>query len=139
MRDATIAGDYAKVIDHTYPTAVKELGGRKKAIEFMESSMKQFKDKGISITKYEVSEPVDFHTEGDNTFVVVPATLEMKVPAGKIRGKTYLLGISSDKGKSWKFLDGTGLHDKEFRDKVLPKMPAKLKLPERGKPEIIKN
>ena len=101
--------------------------------------MMQIKGKGYSLTKYEVSEPGDFHTEGDNTFVVVPATMEMKFSAGKIRSKTFLLGISSDKGKSWTFLDGTGLHNKEFRDQVVPKMPVKLKLPERSKPEIIKD
>jgi hypothetical protein len=137
--DATIGGDYAKVIDHTYPAAVKELGGRKEAIELTEASAKQMKDKGCSITKYEVSDPGDFHTQGDNTFVVVPISMELKFPAGKILDNSYLLGISSDSGKSWKFLDGTSLQDEESRAKVLPKMPATLKLPKKGKPEIIKD
>ena len=62
----------------------------------------------------------------------------MTFPAGRILAKTYLLGISPDGGKSWTFLDGTGLQSKEVREKVLPTMPAKLKLPELSPPQIIK-
>ncbi|OWK40794.1 hypothetical protein [Fimbriiglobus ruber] len=137
--DATVAGDYAKVIDNTYPTLVKELGGRDKALAAAEAAMKQLAAKGFAIKKYEVGEPDKFYTEGDNTFVVLPAVLHMALPVGKIRTKSYLLGISSDGGKTWKFLDGTSLQRKEFRERVLPKMPADLKLPEMSKPEIEKN
>ncbi len=139
IADATISGDYAKVIDYTHPAVLKEAPGRKEAIERIEASFKQMKDAGFSVTKYEVGDPGGFHTQGENTFVVVPTSMEMKSPAGKILDTSYLLGISSDRGKSWKFLDGSGLQNDESRDKVLPKMPATLKLPEKGKPQIIKD
>lgn len=139
MRDATLAGDCARLIDNTYPTAVEELGGRKNAIEVAEASMKEMKRKGFAIVKYDFSEPGDFYVEGDNTFVVLPATIEMKFPTGKILSKSYLLGISPDAGKSWKFIDGSGLQDKEANGKLLPKMPIKLKLPYYVKPEVIED
>jgi hypothetical protein len=59
----------------------------------------------------------------------------MKHPKGKFIVKSYLLGISSDNGKTWKFVDGAGLDDKITGG--LPKLPAKLKLPEKQKPEQI--
>jgi hypothetical protein len=136
MGAATIAGEYGKVMDHTYPAVVKAAGGREKVIEATKALMDKLKDQGITVTKYDVGEPGAFHTEGDNTFVVVPTVTEMKTPKGTLRGKSYLLGISPD-GKAWTFVDGAGLQNRQFREKVLPKMPAKLKLPEQSKPELI--
>src|ERR1700722_15964819 len=108
MADATIAGDYAKLIDHTYPPAVEAQGGRKEAVQSAEATMKLMNDKGFTITKYEVGEPGNFYSEGGNTFVVIPSTMEMKFPAGKAIQKPYLLGISSDAGKTWSFIDCSG-------------------------------
>jgi hypothetical protein len=138
MSDAFLQGKYDKLLDHTWPEAVKTLGGRKKAIEFLETAMQQMKQAGVSLEKYDVGEPGDFYKEGDNTFVVVPTTLEMKVKKERYRQKGYLLGISTDGGKTWKFVDGAGLANEKEREKVLPKLPAKLKLPEPSKPEAIK-
>lgn len=139
MLDAFVKGDYAKTIDFTYPGVVKELGGRKKAIEMTETAMKEMKAKGIEFKEVKLGDPGEFLTEGKNTFVVVPTINEMTFPKGTLRGKFYLLGISPDGGKSWTFADGTGMQDKELRDKILPKLPEKLNLPEVAKPEIFPN
>lgn len=138
LGEATVGGQYAKVIDQTYPAVVRHLGGREKAIALTEAAVKELEQKGFAIKAYEVGEPGEFHREGDNTFVVVPTRMEVASQVGKIAGKSYLLGISSDGGTSWKFVDGSGIHDPKLRDKLLPKMPAKLKLPETMKPEIVK-
>lgn len=50
---------------------------------------------------------------------------------------SYLLGISPDKGKTWTFVDGSGLQNEKARKAVLPALPDSLKLPAKGKPEII--
>jgi hypothetical protein len=86
-----------------------------------------------------VVRPGEFLTEGDYTFVVVPTKLDMTIPCGKAVAKSYLLGISPDGGKTWKFVDGSGMENKEFREKGLPKLPAKLKLPVKEMPEITKD
>lgn len=137
--DATLKEDFAKVIDHTLDTLVKELGGREKAIKAASAMFKQMKAEGLKMKAFKVGEPGDLLGEGSHTFVVVPTTLELAVPGGNVIGKSYLLGISPDMGKTWRFADGSGLDDKDFRDRVLPKLPAKLKLPEKGKFEFIKD
>ena len=134
---ATIAGDFAKVIDQTYPTAIEQIGGREKAIEITTNSMKQMKAQGISVEKFEAGEPSKPSTASSNTFVVVPTVVEMKLPVGRVRVKSFMLGISTDGQKTWKFLDGAGLQKKDFRGKMLPKLPADLKLPEISKPEFV--
>jgi hypothetical protein len=137
--DATVKGDFAAVFDHTYPPVVEKFGGRAKAIEFTESSLKKMKSQGFALKRFEIGEPGEFFVEGDNVFVVVPTKIEMIFSAGTIRSKSYLLGISSDGKKTWSFVDGAGLRSEEARKAVLPKMPDKLKLPELAKPEIIKD
>ncbi len=138
LGDATLKGNYAKVIDSTHDKLVQEMGGRDQAIKTVEMLMQTLKDKGVTMTSYKASDPGEFLTEGGNTFVVVPTVLEMKVPDAKVIAKSYLLGISSD-GKTWKFADGSGLQTQDVRDKILPKLPAKLKLPAIEKPEVIKD
>jgi hypothetical protein len=137
--EATVKGDYAKVIDYTYEGLVKELGGKTEAIEATETLMKQLTDKGITFKSFKVGDPGEFFARGGNTFVIVPTTAEMGIPNGKIIAKSYLLGISSDGGKTWKFVEGFSLDKKDFRDRILPKLPDKLKLPEKQQPEIIKD
>ncbi|MSR57503.1 MAG: c-type cytochrome [Planctomycetaceae bacterium] len=139
LSDATLKGDYAKVIDLTYEELVEELGGRDEAIKLIEATMKQLAAQGITIKSSQVGAAGDFLTEGDYTFVILPTTVEMAFRGGKATGKSYLLGISPDDGKTWKFADGAGLETKEIRDRVLPKLPAKLKLPEKQKSVIIKD
>jgi hypothetical protein len=138
MGDATVKGDFAKVFDYVYPAVVKKLGGRDKAIEVTEASTKKMTEKGLAIRKFKVGEPGDFYTEGDNVFVVVPTTVEMSSSAGRIIVKSYLLGISSDNKKSWKFVDGVGVSKEEARKQLLPKMPEKLELPQLERPQIVK-
>jgi hypothetical protein len=135
-----LKGDHAKVVDLTYPKIVEIIGGRDKMRATLETAMKQMKDRGFSIRSLQVEEPAEILTEGNNTFAVVPTTIEMTAPGGKLVGKSYLLGISADGGKTWKFIDGAGLATKQMRDLVLPsKLPARLKLPAKQDPQFIKD
>jgi hypothetical protein len=139
LGDATLKGDHAKVIDYTYEGIVKKLGGRAKAIETTDQIMKMLRGQGITFKSFEPGTPGEFHNEGGMTFVIVPTVVEMTLPMGRMIAKSYLLGISSDGGKTWTFADGAGLANKEQRDQVLPKLPAKLKLPEKQQPQIIRD
>jgi hypothetical protein len=131
--------DYAKVIDLTYPKAIELMGGREKAIRAVESEMKKAEDIGVSVASVTIGEPGEFLAEGKNTFVIVPSTTEMTAPGGKIVARSYLLGVSPDGGKTWTFIDGSGLRTPERRKLILPKLPGKLKLPEYHKPEFVKD
>jgi hypothetical protein len=136
---AVLKGDYAKVADLTYPKVVEQMGGRDKTIATIKKTMKQLKEQGFALLSYKVDDPGEFLTEAENTFVVVPTTNQMTAPGGKMVGKSYLLGISSDGGKTWRFVEGSALGNKTMRDKYLPKLPAKLKLPKHQKPNLVKD
>lgn len=136
---ATMKGDYAKVIDMTHPGLVKALGGREKAIQTAKDAMAQVAKQGITLKSFTTGDPEEFFVEGKNTFVVVPNSVVMNFPGGKLVGKSFLLGISDDDGKTWKFAEGSGLHDTKENEKSLPKFPAKLKLPAKEPPVITKD
>jgi hypothetical protein len=137
--EAIKAEDYAKVIDLTYSKVVETMGGREKMIDALKDGMKELKEKGFKFRSLEVGEPGEILSEGSNTFVVVPTTTEMMAPGGKIVVKSYLLGISTDGGKAWTFVDGNGIGTVEKREQILPKLPEKLKLPDAHDPKFIKD
>jgi hypothetical protein len=129
LAKAVVKQDYAGVIDLTHPAIVKEMGSRMKAIELIELMMK---GAGFSYKEMKVGDPGEFHSQGANTFVVIPIKLEVNSPRGLLRGDSYLLGISPDDGKTWTFVEGYSM---EKAEKLLPKLPEKLKLPDLKKPD----
>jgi hypothetical protein len=134
-----LKGDFKEFTAFVYPPVLKNMGGRDKVVEQLTKLAKDMKEKGLEFRTATVADPTDSATAGDERYVVVPYTLEMKAPGGKLTGKTYLLAISTDKGKTWAFVDGAGLQDEGLRKKALPNLPARLKLPKVEKPTFEKD
>ena len=134
--DHTVGGQIEKLIDLTYDTVVEVMGGREAAIKVITEGFKNMKAQGIAVTSLDIGEAGELATEGKNTFIIVPTKLRLSAPKAKILAESYLLGISSDAGKSWKFVDGAGLQDQATKAKVLPKLPEKFTLPEPKKPQV---
>ena len=131
---ATIAGDWTTVADSTYGKVVEQMGGRQKMLSDMKIVMTQLKEQGMAITSFNVGTPGEPVSDGGRIFSVVPVSVELSGQKGKLHSKGYLLAISEDKGKSWKYVDGSGMANKTIKEKIFPKLPAKLKLPEIQKP-----
>jgi hypothetical protein len=140
VAQATVKGDCGKLADLTYPTVVKMMGGRDKMIVAVETGLKNMKDKGYEFVSAKVGEASPLVRGGPEVFTVVPFILEMKVPEGKVRINSYLLGISKNKGKTWTFVDaGKIADDPKLTKKLLPNLPATLKLPKKEKPVFQKD
>ncbi len=137
MSLAMAKGDYETIVDLTYHTVFRELGGKQEAVEITATFMKEMAERGYILTACSAGEPSELFREAENTFVVVPTKTEMNAPVGKVVADSYLLGISPNGGKTWTFVDGSGLATQEARDQVLPKLPAGLKLPEPKTPMIL--
>ena len=134
---AVLERDYAKVADLTYPKIIEEMGGKEKMIELTTKAMKTLKDQGITST----STHRQARRPGDRRQDRVrrgPTAIMMSGPKIKIESESYLLGVSTDGGKTWKFADGAGLSASKFRDKIFLSLPAGLKLPEPKAPSITK-
>lgn len=136
MNQAVARGDCAKAVDLTYQGLIDFVGGKEKLIALTESMLKTMKSQGIELISSKLSEPGEIVKEDGKSYIVFPTLSEVKAPQGKMRVKSCLLGISIDDGKSWKFVDGAGLASKEAKDKILPNLPARVKLPA---PEVTKD
>ncbi len=124
---ATLKEDYDTLFDLTHPKVVEPLGGKEKFVEATKGVMKKMKDAGIAFTSFKIGEPTDPVRGGKEVFVVVPTTAELDTPKGKATATSYLLGVSADNGKTWRFVDGAA-GAAETR-KMFPDLPKSVTLP----------
>jgi len=121
--------DYAKVADLTWRGAIDEAGGREAFIEIVRELLKMVEDKGIKFEATEAREPANVISDGTYTFAAVPTRTWFRTAKGRWVGESFALGISTDGGKTWTFIDGASLSTAEERNAFVPKIPAALVLP----------
>ena len=131
---ALTSGNYARLVDLTYPKLVEIIGGRDKMIETLRRGTEDLKAQGSAILGAEVSEPKKVVTVGNSQFAIVPMIVRVKVSQGILRSNGYLIAVSENRGKTWTFIDGAGLHkaqagEREALERILPGFPAELSLP----------
>ena len=130
---AIVAGDQKTVVDLTHPKVVQMMGSRDGMIILLERTAREMKSRRTFIRSVEFEEPVDMQGWGDELFGVVPFTLEMALGDRRAMQKSYLIGVSSDGGKTWTFVDGAQA-DRAMVQRLFPNFPNKLRLPERQEP-----
>lgn len=128
---AMVASKYGVVLDLTYPAILDLMGGREKALGYVEKQIDAMKEQGISIVSFTAGDPSEIKPGGSELFAAIPTVMEMKAPQMKITGKSFLVAISQDQGKSWTFADGANLTP-EIMKAMFPKFPPDLKLPEKS-------
>ena len=132
---AFIGGDYARLVDLTYPKLVELIGGRAKMISFIEKDMKEMKAQGVEVISMSFDDPTQVIKIGEQWFAVLPSTMKMKVPDGILVGKSFMLGISGDNGERWTFVGGSALDEKAIKT-LFPAAVGKLKIPKEEKPVL---
>ena len=119
--------DYAKVIDLTYPKVVEIGGGREKLLAQMTDEMKSWEAGGVELISSTASSPSQFVSDASGIYAVVPVTTKIKAQTGTFQTEGSLIGISTDGGQSWTFVDATGKDQTELK-KILPNLD-KLNVP----------
>lgn len=119
--------DYEKVIDLTYPKVVEVGGGREKLLAAMTEEVKSMESEGVEIISSNASAPTQIVHDTGGIFAVVPVTSKVKAQEGTFQTEGSLIGISTDGGQSWTFVDASGKDLTELK-KVLPNLD-KLNLP----------
>jgi hypothetical protein len=138
LGDATVSGNYEKVLSFSPPEVVKMMGGKAKAISYFAQSFQSLKDGGVELTDYVVESPSLIHREKDQIFVIIPTHFSLKAPKGKRALATgYLLAISIDRGATWSFADGAGLQDPNDRAALFPNLPREVICPAIQPPKIV--
>jgi hypothetical protein len=129
--------DYAKVLDLTNPKVVEVGGGREKLLAAMQSEMKSIEAGGVTLLSSTASPPSQFVSDANGIYAVVPVTTKIKAQEGIFQTEGSLVGVSTDGGQNWTFVDATGKDQTELK-KVLPILD-KLNLPPEKPPVKVAN
>jgi hypothetical protein len=116
-------GNYNKIADYTPAQAFEFVGGREKYIEILTQTYKFTAEYFESLT-WTIGEPQNLTEIDNDLFIVIPRTLNGISPQKtKVVQKGSMVGISIDKGKTWKFVNG-----KSF-DKIFSSLDSKIQIP----------
>jgi hypothetical protein len=127
MLDAVTAGDAKTVISMTHPKVVERLGGSEKATAKTKAMMDDVKAKGNDFRMTELRQPAIAKNKGDY-YAVAAYTLVINGGTKRVIQKTAAIGISSDEGKTWKFINLDSEGEAKIR-RVLPDLPRELAIP----------
>ncbi|HRO41432.1 MAG TPA: hypothetical protein PL009_01265 [Flavipsychrobacter sp.] len=135
MGAALIGKDYKTFVTFTHPTIIKEMGGTEKMAAAIEKQMKGM-EQTAQILSISYDEPSSVVKEGNELQCTVPQTMILKTPQGKILTKSTLIGISTNGGAHWYFVDA-GERDINAVKASLPNVSRKLELPTPVPPQFI--
>jgi hypothetical protein len=134
---ALLKGDYETFIEFTYPKVIEMLGGKEKMMAMLKNGTMEMEQQGIGFESVTIGTPSASVQAGEEIHCLVPQTIIMKIPNGKIKTETFLLAISPDNGGRWFFIDTSNLK-MENVTKVLPNYNTDLIIPTKKQPEMIK-
>jgi len=127
LMDAVAQKNYAKIVDLTYPKVIEVGGGREKLLAATTDEVKSMEAEGVIIISSTTSPPSQILHDAGAIFAVVPVTTKVKATGGTFQTEGSLIGISSDGGANWTFVDATGKDQTELK-MVLPNLD-KLNIP----------
>jgi hypothetical protein len=127
IQDAMISKNFQVIVDHTYPSALKAMGGKDNALASMTAAFKRGESLGIKLRSCTVGDASELVDTGKTVYVVLPEVLVVDTPHGAGKRTSFLLGISENRGSSWAFVDGTAGAAKI--KEILPGVPASLQFP----------
>jgi hypothetical protein len=121
-------GDPAKFADLTHPKVVTLVGGREKFIAMIKGVNDKMREAGWRYGEVVVSEPTQFAAMGSDLATVVPCSVEYRGGDSRKVSESFLLGVSSDRGKTWTFIEGAHASRERLKE-LLPNLPDAIKLP----------
>jgi hypothetical protein len=125
---AFLEGNYERLADYTYPKLVELIGGREKMIEVVRMGVEGMKAEGFVPLSSVPSAPVQVLSVGKQTYAIVPVKFKMRAPGQVLVSDSFMIAISDDEGKNWKFLSGASVDEAKLKV-LLPDAAGKLKLP----------
>ena len=121
LEDALARKDYGKVIDLTYPKVIDFAGGRDKILAETIKEVQSMEAEGVQIISSTCGTPTQFVKDASGIYAVVPVTSKVKAKDGMFQTEGSLIGISTDGGQNWTFVDATGKDQTELKQ-ILPNL-----------------
>jgi len=138
--DATIKRDYNTVLKYTnidgFPRGKLNKVTISKALKILQTVDSQMIKNGMEIKSINYGEVLSIVKAGFELQCTLAQTTETKMQFGRTITKSTLLGISTDNGVSWKFIDATGRDSREMK-KLLPNLSERVVFATPENPKLI--
>ncbi|MCB9045065.1 MAG: hypothetical protein H6550_02880 [Chitinophagales bacterium] len=125
--------DYAAFIHPRVLENVK--GGRAGMTIQVAEQIKELEESGNLLTAVWPNMPENMLDTNGEWQCVLPQYMEYRLPEGKIKATTSLIGLSPDKGKTWYFLDVAERNLAQMRQ-LFPNLSSKLVIPAAVSPQF---
>lgn len=139
IANAVVVADFEKVADMTHPNSLEMMGGRDRVIAFQKKSREKSIASGAKIEIERVDDPGDIVESQSVLYSYVPviARIYRRIPKQVLLMKSIFIAVSGNEGKTWKFVDDSGIPSREIVEQMFLNWPPKLKLPPKEAPTII--
>lgn len=138
MNDAFARKDYGRFADLTYPKVVDVAGGRDQMLKGIAQQLNEMEAEGVVILSSTTGSPTQFVHDSGSIYAVLPTTLKAKAKDGIFQSEGSMIGVSSDGGTNWKFIDSSGKDHRELKT-LLGNVVDRLNLPPEKAPVKISN
>lgn len=126
--DAMVVGDLRHVIAMTHPKVIQAAGGPERMYVQMHQTADQMRADRFEFESVDIGAAYWSDLGGDAWYVLLPQTIFMRTPRTGLVQDGSLLGISEDRGVTWKYVDVSSIDEKLFR-RLFPGAPARLPIP----------
>ena len=130
-----IEKNYEQYVKFVHPKILKMFGGEEKMIEFLKKTIEETENQGFIFKDVKIGEHSELIVAGNEIQSIIPQILELKTKDGRLVTTSYLLALSTDKGKKWYFIDTAGKTLEELRT-MFPSLSSKLIIPPATQPEF---
>ena len=127
--------DFETLLDGTYPKVIGLSGGRAQVLATLKAGVAEGRAQGARVVSYEPGEPDAIKRAGAKLLSVVPVEMKVDFPERTFTQKSFLLAVSADGGKVWKFIDGTQLNQ-DLLKVLVPGAARVVTLPKAEEPVI---
>jgi hypothetical protein len=137
FNQASLTGDDDKLVDLTYPKLIELMGGREEFLANADTIRAEMESQQLRVLSATAEEPKDIIEVNNQFYAIVPVNMRMKAPEGILVGRSYMIGVSEDRGENWKFVSaGSGQLDSEQLKLLFPAAADKLRIPEDEEPVL---
>ena len=133
MVNALTTGDYNTFIHYVHPKIVQISGGADAMKQMLTKMSRQMNVAGASFQSISLDSLSKFVKAGLTVQATIRQHTSMTVPGGRTVATSTLIGMSSDNGAHWRFIDTNGKTLSDVRQ-VLPNLSTALVIPPRQAP-----
>jgi hypothetical protein len=133
MGQGFVSGDYATFSKYTYPKLLAAMGGANKIASVLTKVTSDMKSKGMTFNSITFSEASKIIKNGKELQATIAQYTNIKVPKGRAVSTSTLIGISTDNGINWTFID-TSSRDLAALRKAVPNLSSAITIPPQQPP-----